>query len=228
MSQLAQKFSQVDIIDINKLFGDKVPIVVTVAFKHGLGTALMELNRSVYLNEKNTIPVSVLESIQGLLMSRCENNYCQMMHTNSLVELGASFDEIKLLIEEARLPLSSQVDSKWQDVLILCFYQFRKKTPDSEIDEGLKSLLSENEYQDLRMLFCFIELHYFILNHFKDEVNIGLESILLGEPERVKKLKTYTSALDNGKTEEVYTLCSVCKDIKQDDNSWMPIENFQF
>ena len=64
------------------------PIIIRVGFEHGYGRALVELNRKVYFNESLHFSAQIMEAIQGIVLSRCENKYCLVMHMRGLIASG--------------------------------------------------------------------------------------------------------------------------------------------
>jgi len=198
------------------------PIIIKVGFRHGYGPALVELNRKVYFNDQLAFSREMMEAIQGIVLSHCENEYCLVMHMRGLIAAGFSLEEIEQLVAYHKLPDRVPDSLRWQVTLQRISTLCREPRLAVELYDSLRELHDEHVVDDIAGVVAFSLLHKFLLEAYSAEIVIEEEPILFATidcgAELIKAMKRHGS-----RKVPMFTLCCVCKAIKGH-SGWMPIE----
>lgn len=207
---------------MKKFFPNGAPKIIEVAFKHGYGEAIMDLNKKVYFNDELSFSPIILESIQALCLSSCENEYCAVMHTRGLITHGFSLDEVRHLIEHHRLPTWVEESQTWNPVLRKVSTLFTEPMLASALYVSMEEHLTPRQVADVGGVVAFSLLHKFLLEFYPDEIVIDDEPILFQTVDQGPELISYFR--DRlGTMHPMYAICCLCKDVQTAD-SWTPIE----
>lgn len=210
-------------MNINDYYPDGAPKIVQVAFERGYGPAMMELNKWAYFHPAPSFSTVILEAIQAVCLSHCENKYCAIMHSRGLVVEGFTVSEIKDLIAFQRLPERIPDRLKWEPVLSRIYHLSRETQIAPRLYATLSETLTEQEVDDVGGVIAFSMLHKYLLERYAKDIRIQDEPILFNTIEYGFELIRFFESFE-GREEAVYTLCCLCKAVKTD-RVWMPIEH---
>jgi hypothetical protein len=201
-----------------------VPRIIEVAFKDGYGRAIVELNKSVYFNDKPTLSPIIREALQALYLCVCENQYCTVMHTRGLITLGFSLDDVKNLIENKSLPKSVPEHMRWESIIRVVPVIANEASVSSKLFDFIRGLCSPEEAREVEATIAFAALHRFLLEAYSDEIQIEEEPILVKTIDCADALIQFINQHAK-RNSPIITICSLCKDIKTNEGEWIPIES---
>lgn len=207
---------------MRKYYPNGAPIIIQVAFKHGYGPAIIELNQKVYFNENLSFSPLILEAIQAVCLSSCENDYCTVMHTRGLISLGFELDDVRRLIEYQKLPDSTPDREIWERSLRRIATLFREPELAAYLYDRLREDHDESTVTEIGGVVAFALLHKFLLEFYCAEINIDQEPILFKTIDCGAELIAYFTKM-RGKVYPVYTICCSCKDVKVKEG-WVAVE----
>jgi len=209
-------------VRIEEYYPGGAPIIIQVAFKHGYGPAIVELNKKVYFNDDLSISAPVMEAIQGLCLSSCDNQYCAIMHARGMITAGLTLEEVQRLIELQQLPDSIPNKEPWEHTLRRIAAIFRDPYAAPHLYRSLSEFQDDRTIEEIGGIVAFSLLHKFLLEMYDEEIKIDEEPILFETVDCGSELISFFSKqLD--KTVPVYTICSICNDLKGE-QGWVPIE----
>ncbi len=170
----------------------------------------------------------IIESILAVGMNHCDNKYCVIMHSFFLTKYGFTDYEVRRLIERQILPNQIKDRGKWEKVLRITSMMFNSYLLPAQSFETIKSILNAAEYDDY---CCIIGLAYhlkFFIECYRTEIDIKKESIIINTPNGIDLVKYFEENSLNIHLEKqpVFLICCNCKDLKDDDGKWYPIEKF--
>lgn len=198
------------------------PIIIQVAFVHGYGEAIVELNKKVYFNEQPLLSPVIREAIQGVCLSSCENQYCVIMHSRGLITEGFTLDDIERLVTRQTLPKFVPDRAEWEHSLRRIATIFREPRPAAHLYKSLAEFHDGEVIEEIGGVIAFSLLHKFLLELYSEEIDIEQEPILFKTIDEPQALISFFMKIE-GKDVPTLTLCSLCKDVKSGER-WRPIE----
>lgn len=208
---------------LNKYYPGGAPIIIQVAFKHGYGASILDLNKKVYFNQELSISPVILEAIQAVCLVSCENSYCVVMHARGLISQGFTLDDIQRLVRFQELPKWVERREIWEPSLRRIATIFREPEVASHLYKSLLEFHSVDEQEEIGGIVAFSLLHKFLLEFYKDEIRIDDEPILFKTIDCGEELIAFFRNQPN-EGQAVYTICCMCKDLRGKDG-WIPVES---
>lgn len=205
-----------------KYYPGGAPLIIQVAFDNGYGPAIIELNKKVYFNDELSFSPAILEAIQCLCLSSCENKYCAIMHARGMITQGFTLEDVQQLVELQRLPEFVAEREKWESSLRRIATLFRQPKVAPFLSKSLEEFHTPEEIEDIAAVVAFSLLHKFLLEFYSEEMDIEREPILFATVDCGSELiQYYTAGVEAG--QPLFTLCCMCKDVKGH-HGWIPIE----
>ena len=203
-------------------FPKPFPLVVRLALDKGYGATFLSLKRKVMVITPAYIGSEGTETLQVVIRSPCQNQYCTVMHSRQLMDLGFSFAEIRILIERQRPPERLGGKGLWQNTLYRLNSAFPGPHIASTLYASLHGVQDADVVEGIHAVVAFSLFHEFFLDAYSDKLNAEKEPLLRSMQSHIKELIDY---LDARSTQHggLVTICSVCKDL-QVDADWTAIE----
>ncbi len=211
-------------------YRDGLYLDMIVAYKHDLLVPFAHHINQVYI-QRTSIPELLIESILAVAMFNCDNKYCYLYHTNELMRLGFGEEDIINLMDHFILPKHIPEKKKWEEVLKLTHFNFRRK--DAFIFDATKTIrniLTKDEYVHYLQIMAMANVVFQLLVSFDKELNIDNEPKYKKVDsneflDHIKKIVKYIEWRDsNGIKHEFLTMCSYCKNIRTEDGEWIRFE----
>lgn len=207
---------------IARLYPSGIPQIVDIAVRHGYGVPFLELKRLVAEESEQSIPVAVCEAIRAVCLSRCENEYCLVMHSVGLVLEGFSLAELKALVEFHQLPAFVPRREDWERTIKLISAAFENETLTGTLRHSLRELHDEKTIELLAHVSAFAHFHRFLMQCFGDEFDVRTEPRVLALGAEAESLLAFASTAKFAER-PIVTICSMCKDVRTP-QGWVPIE----
>ena len=208
---------------LDEFYPNGAPIIIQVAFRHGYGPAIVELNRKVYFNDRLSIAPPILEAIQGLCLSSCDNQYCAVMHARGMVAAGFDLEDVKRLVLYQDLPDWVADREKWQHSLRRVAAIFRTPQAAPQLYRSLSEFHPREVIEEIGGIVAFSLLHKFLLEIYSDEIDIKKEPILFRSVDCGAELISFFMQR-RGRQLQTFSICSICKDVKSE-SGWLPVEH---
>ncbi|MEM7157480.1 MAG: hypothetical protein AAF799_31850 [Myxococcota bacterium] len=209
---------------LQRWYSGGAPIIIQVAFKYGYGPAIVELNQKVYFNENLSFSRALMEAVQCVCLSACENQYCAIMHARGLMTHGFSLEEVKNLAMHQTLPESFEDKSKWEHTLRRVATIFREAQSSAHLYKTLAEFHSPEVIEEIGGIIAFSLLHKFLLELYSDEIQIEDEPSLFATVDQPRELISFFMTEGDRERVPTLTLCTLCKDVKSS-QGWVPIES---
>ena len=214
--------------DFGDIFSEDFPSIIQVAHEHDLLEALAPLFRRVYKGNKTIKDKLLIESFLTSALYHCNDKYCYLIHASSLLDMGVRSREIIDLTSLAQLPEQVENRIKWNNVLKALFFLFKDNEVAIENMAGIKALLSENEFEDLIQIIALANNLRYVYYFYHDELGAVSTERLKAELEEVyeelKDLIKYYESTKENRNVPVVTMCMFCKDVRNTEGRWFPIE----
>ena len=207
---------------IAQTFPGQLPLVVRLALDKGYGTTFLSLKRKMMAIPIKCIAPDIFEALQAVMLSACENQYCTIMHSSQLMELGFSLDEVHKLIEGQRLPDRIRDKEIWENTLNRVGSAFRGPHIASTLYASLHEIHDANVVDGINAVVAFSLFHKFFLDAYSNDLKVAEEPLLLPMTDDRHKLIDYLEfrSVQHG---GIVTICSICIDLETD-GDWTPIE----
>ncbi|MCH9672589.1 MAG: hypothetical protein K0U93_14205 [Gammaproteobacteria bacterium] len=199
-----------------------LPIVVRVAIEKGYGGPFLDLKSKVMNIPNEVLSPQLIEAIQVLCLSACENQYCTVMHCRGLIALGYSMADVRTLVEFQRLPADTPHRDVWENSLRRIAAAFRGPQIASTLYYSLEEFHTAKEIEAIASAVAFSMFHKFLLEAYTREIDIEAESLLFTAIDCGRELIDYLERTSKQCT-NIVALCTICKDIRLE-TEWIPIE----
>ncbi|GAB4232363.1 MAG: hypothetical protein Tsb0034_05110 [Ekhidna sp.] len=212
----------------NGLFDPSMyPQILITSSRHGYGKIMGEFLTNVFVTNKHIDPL-IIDGLMTTALYNCENKYCYIIHSSSLLFRGMNHDHIRILVTDLTFPDHITDHEKWTQVCKLLFLSFRERNFTIKNIEIMKSLLTENEFHHLSAIIGFVNFLEFLITVYTKEINYREEPMFIGPEgllnEDVTKFIKYFDENCQSKI-PVFILCSYCKDLKDKvTGTWFNIE----
>lgn len=204
------------------------PAIILVAQRHDLLKVVNTEFERVFLKAKTIEDRILIESILTVAFFSCDHHYCYIRHAEILLELGLDVEAVKSLTELYQLPKNSKHSDRWNSVLKVTLDVSKSNFLTKSNQEFVKNILSTDEFDDyIHILSLAFNLKHILLS-FKDEVCDIEEQKLLNEKEQIKRevgdLIKYFDYSDTKSKIPVIAMCTFCKDVRNSEGTWLPVE----
>ena len=223
--------------DAMNLFRDKqVSQFLKVACQKGFLRQMSDHMNRVYCHTNEISDIRIIESLLSVALYHCNNNYCFIVHSSVLLEHGFRVSDVQELMDLFELPDDIPESYKWSSIVRLTYFSFKDRVLMPDNFRKIRRFLSEEENSDFSVIMAYANFLFFMLYTFYDEIQITNE-MLLQDPQtgkfrkEVQDLVSYYETMKcirgideaEGRT-PVFTICSYCKDLKDKEGGWHPIE----
>ncbi len=213
---------------LRTFFNGFVPHLFQFAHEKGNLDYIMPSFKRVAEDLKVIEDRKIVESILAVGMNHCDNKYCAIMHSFFLTKYGFTNNEVRDVIERQILPNQIKNKVKWEKVLRITSMMFNSYLLPASSFETIRSILSAAEYDDY---CCIIGLAYnlkFFIECYRTEIDIKKESIVIDTPSGIDLVKYFEENYFETHLEKrpVFSICCNCKDLKDSEGQWHPVEKF--
>lgn len=215
------------IAEVREQFAGAVPNVLSRMREAGVLATHWPKIRSV-LAEPEPIPDAVVQALLTVLTLRCSNIYCFVMHSLTLVELGATPIAIEELARVFDMPAIVADHERWSRALKLAWLTQLDGPQQAAADFALRRTCSATEHTKL-MRVCEVGA---LLNDFVRDARVTLERdpVLEQLPAELRSLvpEFVQFHLRMNRTDArqrpVAAMCSVCRALRSTDDHWYPFD----
>lgn len=214
--------------EIKDIFPNHFPTILKTAFDHSYLEGMLPLFKRVYRQCKAIKDPALIESLLTTALYHCSHQYCYIVHASLLLQTGTKLAEVKNLTELLRLPESIENRIKWNNLLKMTFYMFRDDSVTHRNIDAAKKLLTSDEFEDYTHILAFASKLKLLIYFFREEIDFEKEVELLTEElqirDEIKDLVNYYETSKERLNVPVISMCMYCKDVRNSDGHWFPIE----
>ncbi|MEM9453390.1 MAG: hypothetical protein AAGF11_04375 [Myxococcota bacterium] len=211
------------------LFRGTYTLLVRTCYDHGLVPSLGKHLEQVYFHAKHIRDPRVIESLLSIALHHCENQYCYTLHSTWLLGMQVHFDQIAGLLELLEAPEGITDRKKWSMVIRCTYFAFLDDSTFATNMSLVRRFLAPEEYQDYVHILALVGFLRTVLLCFPEQIDLHREPLLTGyglseQTHRILALSKARLATQANRHHELVSLCMYCKDLRTENDRWVPIE----